>query len=506
MNPEEGELRPQLLDRFGLTVEVAGLARRRHARRGRAPPARVRRRPGRLRRGVGRRRGGRRRARIAAARARLPRWCCPTPSCAGSPRSAPRSTSTACAPTSSSPAPRSRTRPGAGADEVTEEDVRVAARLALPHRRRRDPFDAPGLDEQTARGGAATARTRNRSRTGRTRRAGSRRRTAETVRSRRSGRTARTVRHRTVRDSTGAAAGAGRPSSETGPTQARPAGDGATQAAPPPRRRSAPGGSRCPARARARRAAGPGPAPTAAGSSAPTHGTPRRAAELHLPATVRAAAPHQRARGRTGAGCCCDRGDLRHAEREGREGNLVLFVVDASGSMAARKRMAAVKGAVLSLLRDAYQRRDKVGLVTFRGDRRRAGAAADVRVPTAAARLAGLRTGGRTPLAAGLLRAREVLRWSGCATRAAARCWSWSPTAGPPAARPGTTPSPTPAARPGCWPRTGSRPSSSTARRARSGSAWPAGLAAAAGAAAGRARRAVRRPRRRRGARRPAPR
>ena len=53
--------------------------------------------------------------------------------------------------------------------------------------------------------------------------------------------------------------------------------------------------------------------------------------------------------------------DLREPLREGREGNLVLFVVDASGSMAARRRMGAVKGAVLSLLLDAYQRRDKVG-------------------------------------------------------------------------------------------------------------------------------------------------
>jgi magnesium chelatase subunit D len=78
--------------------------------------------------------------------------------------------------------------------------------------------------------------------------------------------------------------------------------------------------------------------------------------------------------------------------------------------MAARQRMSAVKGAVLSLLLDAYQRRDKVGLVTFRG------AAAELALPptssveAAAARLRLLPTGGRTPLAAGLLRSREVLR------------------------------------------------------------------------------------------------
>lgn len=54
--------------------------------------------------------------------------------------------------------------------------------------------------------------------------------------------------------------------------------------------------------------------------------------------------------------------------RVGREGNLVIFVVDASGSMAARDRMSAVTGAALSLLRDAYQRRDKVAVITFRGD------------------------------------------------------------------------------------------------------------------------------------------
>jgi magnesium chelatase subunit D len=87
----------------------------------------------------------------------------------------------------------------------------------------------------------------------------------------------------------------------------------------------------------------------------------------------------------------------------------VLFAVDASGSMAARQRMRAVKGAVLSLLLDAYQRRDKVGLVTFRG------AGAEVALPPtssveAAARpLSGLATGGRTPLAAGLARSARLL-------------------------------------------------------------------------------------------------
>jgi magnesium chelatase subunit D len=78
--------------------------------------------------------------------------------------------------------------------------------------------------------------------------------------------------------------------------------------------------------------------------------------------------------------------------------------------MAARKRMAAVSGAVLSLLRDAYQRRDKVGLVAFRAGDAELVLPPTSSVPAAQARLAQLRTGGRTPLAAGLLRARAVLR------------------------------------------------------------------------------------------------
>ncbi|WP_344407345.1 vWA domain-containing protein, partial [Dactylosporangium fulvum] len=122
---------------------------------------------------------------------------------------------------------------------------------------------------------------------------------------------------------------------------------------------------------------------------------------LHLPDTVRAAALR-------GARAVTP-DDVREAVKVGREANLVLFVVDASGSMAARQRMSVVKTAVLSLLRDAYQRRDKVGMITFRGRQ-----ATTVLEPTAShevgvLRLAELRTGGRTPLAAGLRQAAHTL-------------------------------------------------------------------------------------------------
>jgi magnesium chelatase subunit D len=129
-----------------------------------------------------------------------------------------------------------------------------------------------------------------------------------------------------------------------------------------------------------------------------------------LLATIRSAAPHQRARGRVGAGLAVRSSDVRLAVREGREGNLVLFCVDASGSMGTKKRMGEVKTAIVSLLLDAYQRRDTVGLVTF------GGATATVALPptgsveTAVRRLESLPTGGRTPLAEGLLQAAEVLR------------------------------------------------------------------------------------------------
>jgi magnesium chelatase subunit D len=127
--------------------------------------------------------------------------------------------------------------------------------------------------------------------------------------------------------------------------------------------------------------------------------------------TLRAAAPHQRER-RDGDDELALRvapEDLRVRRREPPAGHVVLFIVDASGSMAAERRMAIAKGAALSMLAHAYQRRDHVGLIAFRG------AGADLILPPtrsvehAERRLHDLLTGGRTPLAHALRLARDVL-------------------------------------------------------------------------------------------------
>ncbi|MFJ8862884.1 putative cobaltochelatase [Streptomyces sp. NPDC102451] len=406
MNPEEGELRPQLLDRFGLTVEVAAsretdlrveVVRRRlaydddpagFAARWADEEAALR-------------------ERIVAARALLPRVVLGdgvlrqiAATCAAFEVDGMRAdivmarTATALAA-------------WAGREEVVADDVRQAALLALPHRRRRNPFDAPGLDEDKldeALQDAADGEGDD--------------------------------------DPDPDGPGGGVPPQGGGPDDG-PATDGPDDGgtdtggpddggvdAPGPEETGtggapAPGGGeQQPVRAgepfRTKMLSVPGLGEGAAGrrSRARTeHGrtTGSRRPEgaltkLHLAATVQAAAPHQRARGRSGRGLVVRRDDLRQATREGREGNLVLFVVDASGSMAARQRMSAVKGAVMSLLLDAYQRRDKVGLVTFRGKDAEVALPPTSSVDAAAARLETLPTGGRTPLAAGLLKAHDVLR------------------------------------------------------------------------------------------------
>ncbi|MDR7251901.1 magnesium chelatase subunit D [Nocardioides sp. BE266] len=416
MNPEEGELRPQLLDRFGLTVEIA------------AP------RDPQLRAEVVRRRlafdadphafvesyADAERAltdRIASARKLLPEVeltdavltkvaeVCAAFEVDGM-RADIVTTRTAIAHAA-----------WHGRTFITRADIRQAALLALPHRRRRNPFDAPGLDEElldqilgdeepepeppappepegdgsddpgfdTGPEGPAQPTDH-----------------AE--------RPAQPTDH------------AERPAQPTDheerPAQPTDREEGLDT---PPRSSSATRpteivGAADPYKVRRFEVTGTGAGESGKRSRALTTNGGRVGSDptgkggLHLVETIRAAAPHQQSRGRTDGRIRFEDTDLRTARREGREANLVLFCVDASGSMAARKRMEQVKTAILSLLLDAYQRRDKVGLVTFRADTAEVALPPTHSVDIAAKRLADLPAGGRTPLAEGLLTAAEVLR------------------------------------------------------------------------------------------------
>lgn len=134
--------------------------------------------------------------------------------------------------------------------------------------------------------------------------------------------------------------------------------------------------------------------------------------DLAVDATVRAASPFQLRRGAYTDGNLAlnvEPWDLRQKVRESRVGNLVVFLVDSSGSMGARQRMVAAKGAVISLLMDAYQRRDRVAMIAFRGTQSEI-----VLPPTGSPKLAqqrldNLPTGGRTPLAQALADARKLI-------------------------------------------------------------------------------------------------
>ena len=378
MNPEEGELRPQLLDRFGLTVRVAAsrdvaerteVVRRRlaHDADPEAFAARFAGDEDALR------------ARLVEARARLASVALPDAElvrisalCAEVEVDGMRADVVLARTAVAHAAWR-------GADAVDADDVRAAARLALPHRRRRDPFDEPHLGEDELDEAMETADE-----------------AADESRA--------AARGRPADD-----AGPGRRPDDAGPDDAGPDDPGPTAAVPGAagwRGAAAPAGPS---------AASPPPASGTATASEPPPGAGRDEPEpagvpVGAPAstTLRArrfevrgtgeGAPGRRSRARGQPGSHGARGarrprrrprctcpppcsrrpggapagwsratDLRHAVREGREGNLVLFCVDASGSMAARKRMSAVTGAVAALLRDAYQRRDRVGVVTFRG-------------------------------------------------------------------------------------------------------------------------------------------
>ncbi|MGH3964931.1 MAG: magnesium chelatase subunit D family protein [Pseudonocardiaceae bacterium] len=369
MNPEEGELRPQLLDRFGLAVEVAAsrdvgtraeVVRRRLSYE--ADPA-----------GFAAGWRGEDAAlaeRIALARSALPGVALPDGElrriasvCAAFEVDGMRADLVLARTALAHAAWR-----GAGA--VSEDDVRIAARLALPHRCRRDPFDQPALDGEQLEDALRDADS--------------------------------------APDDPPDGPAGGRAEEPADGECPAGMGNGAAPDQPLPaptapfraRLLALPGlGAGAPGRrSRAR---------TSTGRTVRASTTDGRG--LHLLGTLAAAAPHQHARGRRGPGLVVHRADVRRAVREGRESNLVLFAVDASGSMAARARMSAVTGAVLSLLRDAYQRRDKVGLISFRGTQAQVVLPPTSAVDAAAARLRALRTGGRTPLADGLLRSARVL-------------------------------------------------------------------------------------------------
>jgi magnesium chelatase subunit D len=161
------------------------------------------------------------------------------------------------------------------------------------------------------------------------------------------------------------------------------------------------------------------------------------ATDLALDATLRAAAPHQKRRredqslppfeggtkegpqphgpdagileGNAGPALLLEPWDVREKVRETKTGSLILFVVDASGSMGAQRRMVTVKGAVLSLLLDAYQSRDRVGLIAFRGTTAELLLPPTNSVELAQTHLAEMPTGGRTPLSRGLHLALQVI-------------------------------------------------------------------------------------------------
>jgi Mg-chelatase subunit ChlD len=136
--------------------------------------------------------------------------------------------------------------------------------------------------------------------------------------------------------------------------------------------------------------------------------------DIAFDATLRAAAPHQV--GRTDErqehhlAYSIHRQDLQRKVRVRKSANLILFVVDASWSMAVAERMNATKGAIMSLLTDAYQRRDRVGLVVFQKDRAQLVLPPTNSVTLAKKALADIPVGGKTPLSAGLFVALEVFK------------------------------------------------------------------------------------------------
>lgn len=131
--------------------------------------------------------------------------------------------------------------------------------------------------------------------------------------------------------------------------------------------------------------------------------------DLAFDATFRASAVHQIERSHQDVALAIEPSDLRQKVRVRRAANLILFVVDASWSMAAAERMIATKGAIMSLLVDAYQKRDRVGLVVFQKEEARTVLPPTSSVELAQKALKDIPVGGKTPLSAGLLLAHQIM-------------------------------------------------------------------------------------------------
>lgn len=428
MNPEEGELRPQLLDRFGMTVEVtaptdpvarAEVVRRRMAYDADAGgfAARYHDAEEALADRIAKARGALERVHLSEAALLKIAEVCAAFEVDGL-RADIVTSRVAVAHAA-----------WEGRETVTRADIRRAALLTLPHRRRRNPFDAPGLDEElldrilgdedpppdppqppespdpsdpsedTDPADAESPDSRTPDETG---------------------------PDDSGPDSPGPESAEApemddAPDSDASLPPTEPPQDAAEEpedgdASPPPSEGpTSTIGSKAPYRPRkltvrgagqgadGRRSRAVGLRGRRIGSARPGAG---KGTSLHLVETVRAAA----AAPREGDRMRIRPQDLRVAVREGQESNLILFCVDASGSMAARKRMSEVKTAILSLLLDAYRRRDKVGLITFRAQDAELVLPPTHSVDVAAARLEDVPAGGRTPLAEGLLEADRVLR------------------------------------------------------------------------------------------------
>jgi len=381
MNPEEGELRPQLLDRFGLCVPVvastdperrAAVVRAR-LEHDRSPSASAQAFESLERDAT---------SRIAAARARLggvrisdAELLRITTACATLGVDGMRGDLVTCRTAIAHAAWHQR-------DDVTGEDVRMAARLALPHRQRRGPFDDPGNDQaklDEALGPDAPEGDG-------------------------------------PDDEGGGGGGGGGERPDSGDDGAQPPPASREQeterreepSAPAPAGTSAPPGAAFQVKRLMASGLGSGNEGRRSGSRGP-HGRPiaaiRSSRRPELLPTLRAAVL-----ARPGAAVTVTPGDLRVSLRRGRESNLIVLLLDTSGSMAARRRSSAVSTAALSLLDDAYRRRDKVALLTFRGDGATVVVPPTSSVELAARRLRDLPVGGRTPLAAGLESVRQLVR------------------------------------------------------------------------------------------------